>query len=51
MVEEEPVIAEEDALDDEALGGESADEESGEVDKDSESSSDSENEDQAEDTN
>ena len=51
VVEEEPVIAEEDALDDEALGGESADEESGGVDKDSESSSDSENEDQGEDTN
>ena len=50
-VEEEPVIAEEEALDDEAVGGESPDEDDETVDKDSESSSDSENEDQSEDTN
>ena len=50
-VEEEPVIAEEEALDDEAVDGEAPDEEGEKADKDSESSSDSENEDQAEDTN
>ena len=50
-VEEEPVIAEEGDLDDEAVDGESPDEEDAKADKDSESSSDSENEDQAEDTN
>ena len=50
-VEEEPVIVEEEALDDEAVDGESPDEEGEKADKDSESSSDSENEDQAEDTN
>ena len=50
-VEEEPVIAEEEALDDEAVDGESPDEEGEKADKDSGSSSDSENEDQAEDTN
>ena len=50
-VEEEPVIAEEGALDDESVDGESPDEEGEKEDKDSESSSDSENEDQAEDTN
>ena len=49
--EEESVIAEEEALDDEAVDGESTDEEGEKVDKDSESSSNSENEDQAEDTN
>ena len=50
-VEEEPVIAEEEALDEEAVDGESPDEEGEKADKDSGSSSDSENEDQAEDTN
>ena len=50
-VEEEPVIAEEEALDDEAVDGEAPDEEGEKADKDSESSSDSENEDQAEGTN
>ena len=50
-VEEEPVITEEEALDDEAVDGESPDEEGEKADKDSGSSSDSENEDQAEDTN
>ena len=50
-VEEEPVIAEEEALDQEAVDGESPDEEGEKADKDSGSSSDSENEDQAEDTN
>ena len=50
-VEEEPVIAEEEALDEEAVDGESPDEEGKKADKDSESSSDSENEDQAEDAN
>ena len=48
-VEEEPVLVEEDTLDEEAVGAESSDEDSMEADKDSESSSDSENE--AEDTN
>ena len=50
-VEEEPVMAEEETLDDEAADGESPDEEDEKADKDSESSSDSKNEDQAEDTN
>ena len=50
-VEEEPVIAEDEALDDEAVDGESPDEEGEKADKDSESSSDSENKDQAEDAN
>ena len=50
-VEEEPVIAEEEALDEEAVDGESPDEEGEKADKDSGSSSDSENEAQAEDTN
>ena len=50
-VEEEPVIAEEEALDEEAVDSESPDEEGEKADKDSGSSSDSENEDQAEDTN
>ena len=50
-VEEEPVMAEEEALDEEAVDGESPDEEGEKADKDSGSSSDSENEDQAEDTN
>ena len=50
-VEEEPVIAEEEALDEEGVDGESPDEEGEKADKDSGSSSDSENEDQAEDTN
>ena len=50
-VEEEPVIAEEEALDDEAVDSESPDEEGEKSDKDSESSSDSENKDQAEDAN
>lgn len=50
-VEEEPVIAEEEALDEETVDGESPDEEGEKVDKDSGGSSDSENEDQAEDTN
>ena len=50
-VEEEPVIAEEEALDEECVDGESPDEEGEKADKDSGSSSDSENEDQAEDTN
>ena len=50
-VEEEPVIAEEEALDEEAVDGDSPDEEGEKADKDSGSSSDSENEDQAEDTN
>ena len=50
-VEEEPVIAEEEAIDEEAVDGESPDEEGEKADKDSGSSSDSENEDQAEDTN
>ena len=51
VVEEEPVVAEEDTLDDEAVDGESPEESSKEADKDSESSSDSENENQSEDTN
>ena len=51
VVEEDPVIAEEDALDDEAVDGESPDEDAEQADKDSESSSDSGNEDQAEDKN
>ena len=50
-VEEEPVIAEEEAIDEEAVDGESPDEEGEKADKDSGSSSDSENEDQAEDAN
>ena len=50
VVEEEPVIAEEGALDDEDVDGESPDEEGEKADKDSENSSDSENKDQAEDT-
>ena len=50
-LEEEPVIAEEGALDDEDVDGESPDEEGEKADKDSENSSDSKNEDQAEDTN
>ena len=50
-VEEEPIVAEEDALDDEAVDGESHDEDGAEADKGSESSSDSENENQSEDTN
>ena len=50
-VEEEPVIEEEGALDDEAVDGESPDEDGEKAEKDSDSSSDSENEDQAEDTN
>ena len=50
-VEEEPVMAEEEALDEEAVDGESPDEEGKKADKDSESSSDSENKDQAEDAN
>ena len=45
------MIAEEGVLDDEAVDGESPDEEGEKAAKDSESSSDSENEDQAEDTN
>ena len=49
--EEEAVIAEEGALDDEAVDGESSDEDGREAGEDSESSSDSENTDQAEDTN
>ena len=44
-------MAEEEALDEEAVDGESPDEEGEKVDKDSGGSSDSENEDQAEDTN
>jgi len=51
VVEEDPVIAEEDALDDEAVDGESPDKDAEQADKDSESSSDSGNEDQAEDKN
>ena len=50
-VEEEPVVSEEDTLDDEAVDSESPDEGGEKVDKDSESSSDSENKGQAEDTN
>ena len=50
-VEEEPVVADDDTLDDEAVDGESPAEGGVETDKDSESSSDSENEDQAEDKN
>ena len=50
VVEEEPVIAEEEALDGEGVDGESPDEEGEKADKDSENSSDSENKDQAEDT-
>jgi ribosomal protein L25, Ctc-form len=49
--EEDPVIAEDGALDDEAVDGESPDEDAEQADKDSESSSDSENENQAEDKN
>ena len=45
------MIAEEEALDEEAIDGVSPDEEGEKAAKDSESSSDSENEDQAEDTN
>tara|TARA_Y100000591_G_scaffold331343_1_gene364967 strand:- start:1270 stop:1977 length:708 start_codon:yes stop_codon:yes gene_type:complete len=51
VVEEDPVVAEEDTLDDEAVDGGSPEESSKEADKDSESSSDSENENQSEDTN
>ena len=50
-VEEEPVIAEEGALDDEDVDGESPDKEAEKADKDPGSSTDSENEDQTEDTN
>ena len=51
VVEEEPAIAEEGTLDDEAVDGEATDEDGEKVDKDSDSSSDSDSDDQTEDTN
>tara|TARA_B100000287_G_scaffold89835_1_gene82228 strand:- start:3345 stop:4052 length:708 start_codon:yes stop_codon:yes gene_type:complete len=51
VVEEEPVLAEEGALDDEAVSSEPSDEDGEVEDKDSGSASDSENENQAEDEN